>query len=275
MTPEDVYKAIDQLVSFILRYAVTLAAISALAMALIEAVKALFSLRDRFHKRRVRAWILSVPPPVQFFGQLNIVNETPFHQRVYAQLIQLTTGESAGAKAITDAIEWKPWDIGPGNALFALELEKMMGQIQSAADTAVNHPKVYSDLYLFLTMGADAKDITEWFDWSQEPPAHSLQQATLAKDQADAYSRLRQLVRRRLDAFQLVTSYRWQTGNQIASVALGAGLLFGSLAYLAREKPPQTKLQWLGLVVTSLLGGIMAPAAKDLVIALKKTRSNV
>ncbi|MBI4525521.1 MAG: alpha/beta hydrolase [Deltaproteobacteria bacterium] len=60
-TPENIYQTIDSLVGFILRYAVTLAAISGLAMALIELVKGLLSWRDRFHKRRLRKWIESVP----------------------------------------------------------------------------------------------------------------------------------------------------------------------------------------------------------------------
>jgi hypothetical protein len=58
-------------------------------------------------------------------------------------------------------------------------------------------------------------------------------------------------------------------------VLFGAVLLFGSLVYLARTKLPLSSLEWIGLAFVSLLGGIMAPVAKDLVIALKKVRSGV
>jgi hypothetical protein len=174
---------------------------------------------------------------------------------------------------MTRPIEWTPWQVSPGNALFAIELEKMMGQIQDAADTALGHPHVHPELYLFLSAGASLEDIANWHDWAQQPPVRTADDAAAAKRQADTYARLRQFIRRRLDAFQLTASYRWQTGNQLASVVLGAALLFGSLVYLVRHNLPGSLLGWLGLAFASLMGGIMAPVAKDLVIALKRMRS--
>lgn len=274
MTPEDVSKTIDHLVGFILRYAVTLAAIGALSMALIELLKALLSWRDRFHKRRACGWVQSVPVLGQAFERIHRPRpdkDAAFHERVYTQLIRLTTGETVGPLAMASPIEWTPWLVSPGNALFALELEKMMGQIQDAADTALGQPHVYPELYLFLSAGADLEDIANWFGWAQQPPVRTTDDAALAKSQADTYARLRQFIRRRLDAFQLIAGYRWQTGNQVASVLLGAVLLFGSLVYL---NPPQTLLRWVGFAFASLIGGIMAPVAKDLVIALKRMRSS-
>ncbi len=275
MTPEDVYKVIDRLVGFILRYAVTLAAVSAFSAALIEAVKALLSWRDRFHKAHLLRWVRSVPLPGEAARRIHReVEEARFHEYVYSQLLRLTTGEAPAETAMRMPIEWTPWVVSAGNALFALPLEKMMGQIQDAADTAMGNPHVYPELYLFLTAGADLDDISNWYRWAQEPPVRSTEDAKTAKTQADTYARLRQLVRRRLDAFQVTTSYRWETGNQVASVLFGAIVLFGSLVYLVSPPKPEG-LQLLGLALLSLMGGILAPAAKDLVIALKKVRSGV
>lgn len=276
MGPEDVYKAIDRLVGFVLRYAVTLAAVSAFSMALLESVKALLSWRDRFHKRHLLRWVNSISLPREACEQINWhFDEAQFNERVYAKLLRLTTGETPGGAAMVKPIEWTPWVVSAGNALFALSLDKMMGQIQDAADTALGNPHVYPELYLFLTAGADLTDIANWFRWAQEPPARSTEDAKTAKTQADTYARLRQLIRRRLDAFQVTTSYRWETGNQVASVLLGAVVLFGSLVYLTLDKPPKSSLEWIGLAFVSLTGGILAPVAKDLVIALKKVRSGV
>lgn len=261
ITPKDVYDVVKNFTDFILRYAITLVAISATSMALLEAVKALLSWRDRFHKQQIRQWINSVPGTAEV------------RERVYAQLIKLTTGEKAGSKEMAEPIEWKPWDISPRNALFAMELEKMLGQIQDAADTALGNPNVYPELYYFLSAGAAQDDINNWYQWAQQPPVRTADDAGLAKRQADTYARLRQFIRRRLDGLQLAASYRWATGNQIVSVTLGAVLLFGSLVYLVRNRPPLDTLGWLGLVFISLLGGILAPVAKDLVIALKRVRS--
>jgi len=260
-TPENVYETVNSLVGFILRYAVTLAAISALAMALIELVKALFSARDRFHKWRLLQWIRQTSP----------TNAA----RVYDSLIQLTTGEmpAESTKAAMDGgIEARPWVISYGNALFALSLEKMMGQIQDAADTAMVNPIIYPELYAFLTRGARDEDITNWRKWAQEPPVRSADKPEDAKQQAETYARLRQIIRRRLDAFQVTSAYQWETVNQMASIILGAVILFGSLLYLTKDsKEPGV----LVLLFASLIGGVMAPVAKDLVAALKKARSGV
>lgn len=249
-------------------------------MALIELFKGLLSWRDRFHKRRVRAWIESFPIPTQVFAEIRKSEPadaewTPpqadldFHKRVCAQLLRLTTGEGPDGVSMERPMEWRPWDVSLGNALFALPLDKMMGQIQDAADTAMGNPSLYPELYVLLTAGARIDDIIHWYSWAKEPPVRSADDATLAKTQADTYARLRQFIRRRLDAFQVTARYRWETGNQVASVLLGAVLLFGSLVYLAGPTGPSV----IGLAFASLIGGIMAPVAKDLVIALKKVRS--
>lgn len=268
MTPEGVGDVIKNLSEYILRYAITLAAVSALSMALLEAVKALGSVRDRFHKRRVRNWIerVTVPGEVLISGAPIPPDDRVFHEHVYGELVWLTTAEQVDATAITGSIEWKPWHISPSNALFALDAEKMMGQIQDAADAALNDPGRCLNLYLFLTDGAHPEDITNWYTWAGQPPVSTAADPTLAKRQADTYTRLRQFIRRRLDAFQLTTGYQWQTVNQIASVVLGALLLGGSLLYLDRT------VGWL-LVPLSLAGGFLAPVAKDLVLALKRVRS--
>lgn len=260
-TPENIFQTVDSLMAFILRYAVTLAAISALAMALIELVKALFSARDRFHKWRLREWIRQTSPTG---------TDTA---RVYGTLVQLTTGETpaeSSKTAMDGGIEARPWVISYGNALFALSLEKMMGQIQDAADTAMVNPKLYPELYAFLTRGARVDDIADWQKWAQEVPIRSADKPEDAKKQAETYARLRQVIRRRLDAFQVTSAYQWETLNQMASIILGAVILFCSLLYLTKDSEGPGVLV---LLFASLIGGVMAPVAKDLVSALKKARA--
>ncbi len=271
--PELVSETVQQISDFILRYAVTLAAVGALAMALIEAAKALLSLRDRFHKSIVRRWVEGARTPVKLIGDLGLTARTDeqFHRLVYAQLIRLTTGEDVGdeaAKAMAASVEGVPWDVSAKNALFALELDRMMGQVQDAADTALSNPTLYPDLYLFLSAGASAEDILRWYTWAGAPPVQTSEDRQLAKSQADTYARVRQLIRRRLDAFQLTAAYRWQTLNQFASVTLGAVLLFLSLLW---QRPAKANVAVL--ILASVLGGFLAPVAKDLVMALKRVRS--
>ena len=275
VAPESVFETVASFSDFILRYAVALAAVGALSMGLLEAIKAVFSLRDRFHLRLVRGWVETAPLPASLLAQLPpspSARERPSlpgepRARVYGDLIRLTTGESVKEDAHAVRIEWLPWDIGAANALFALELPRMLGQIQEAVDVALASPNLVPELYVFLTAGAADRDVLSWYEWAQQPPVGSASNPQLAKDQADTYTRLRQHVRRRLDALQLTASYRWQTGNQIAAVAVGAVLLYVSLLYLAGPKA-----NVFLLLAASLIGGLMAPVAKDLVIALKRVR---
>lgn len=271
--PEGVADAIGKISNFVLPYAVTLAAVGALSMALLEAAKALLSLRDRFQKGIVRGWIAiaRIPAGLGSTLQLEARTDDQYRGRIYVQLIRLTTGEIVGQDTLEGSVEPVPWDVSPKNALFALELERMMGQIQDAADAALNNPTLYPDLYLFMTAGARDDDILMWYGWAATPPIQTSEDRQGAKLQADTYARLRQLIRRRLDAFQLTARYRWQSLNQFTSVVLGAVLLFvANLMQLSWTIPPG---KFWELIFLSILGGVVAPVAKDLVMALKQVRS--
>jgi len=273
-SPESIANAIKDISDFVLRYAVTLAAVGALSMALLEAAKSLLSARDRFQKGIVREWIASAGVPAGSRSSLHLEASTDeqYRGRIYVQLIRLTTGEIVGQDALGASVELVPWDVSPKHALFALELERMMGQIQDAADSALNNPTLYPDLYLFLTAGAQDDDVQRWYGLAASPPIQTSEDRQAAKLQADTYSRLRQLIRRRLDALQLTARYRWQSLNQITSVALGAVLLFVANVMQLGWTIPSGKF-W-ELVLVSILGGVVAPVAKDLVMALKQVRSS-
>lgn len=88
---------------------------------------------------------------------------------------------------------------------------------------------------------------------------------------ADIHSRMRLLVRRRLDSFQTITAYRWAEWNQFWGWALGAVLLLAA-QWLASASGMQVPPDLPWMVVTSLAGGILAPVMKDLVDALGKVK---
>ncbi|MGQ0503675.1 MAG: hypothetical protein ACT4P0_13910 [Panacagrimonas sp.] len=48
------------------------------------------------------------------------------------------------------------------NALFTLELERMMSPIHDAVDVALTYPNQYSALYHFMVTGADQSDVAGW-----------------------------------------------------------------------------------------------------------------
>lgn len=290
MIPEDVLRIIESMSEFVLRYAIALAAAGTLTMALLEASKRLFKSREKYNERVLRNWIADTA--CRYASKkikLAVKEEPAFRDRVYRQLLHLTTGEDRNDPAIAlrqdmmgKVMAHVPWfRLRTWNALFTLDLERMMGQIQNAADVALANPEIYPELYLFLTTGADKDDVESWPELSQTMQA----KPQVAKDRASVYSRLQQVVRRRLDAFQLTTAYRWEHRYQRRSVVLGAVLLFASLVHLRwgmenilqdgmamMWKSSEDARSFVRILLASLIGGIAAPTARDMVVALKKVR---
>lgn len=275
--PGKVKEVVGELTDFILQYAIALAAISALAMALIEAYKSIMKTRERYHMRRLHDWIVSTQIPTLDVAGLN-TRATPAHQfqeNVFRQLMHLTTGSdlvNASLMSLRE-IDGKNFRPSDTNALFTLELEKMMGQIQDAAEIVLSSPDAFPELFLFLTQGAKRLDIQTWVNAAAAPLAKQPDEEK--KNAVEAYGRLNKYVRRRLDGLQLNASYTWAKKNQWWSVVVGAVLMAGSLFYLEVVKTDDATnvAAWIQIVLASLLGGVVAPVAKDLVTALKKVRT--
>lgn len=272
--PDRVLLAVGSMSDFILHYALALAATSVLAMALLEAWKSVRKTRECFHMRQLHGWISQAPVPASMSKDASS-GPGGFHDQVVRQLILLTTGQDLDTRYALERIQGERFELLPSNALFALELERMMGQIQEAADIALSYPSVYPELYQFLTLGASEDDILNWQKESTWVPEENLLSRQAMKDRVDAFSRLSKLVKRRLDSLQITINFQWTRWNQVWSIALGGALLFASLAYIefsTSEWALINPLTWLRILVASLVGGIVAPVAKDLVVALKKVR---
>jgi hypothetical protein len=260
MEPAQITALVERMADFILDYAIALAAVGALTMVLLEALKSLFRLREKYHYNELRKWI-------QAPG--NAGDET------WRQLIRLTTGDAPTAQPASLSWVGGNFQITYSNALFTLELEKMMGQIQAAADVVLDSPKQYESLYGFLTAGAARQDIDDWKVAADAPLDPKTGDAKKTRDVAQQYTRLNKYVRRRLDSFQLRTSFRWSSANQKWSVVVGAVIMFVALSYLEYRQSDGNLgvLDVLPFIAPAILGGAIAPMAKDLVVALRKVRS--
>lgn len=281
MDPTVVQSAVVDFADFMLNYFVALAAVGALAMAIVEAWKNVFDSRTRYHMRAVQRWI-GVEGGRDFAaGALLRSAVTPLSpERAYAELIHLTTGtelprddsEAQRLFAYSEAVSRKiNIPRSAELALFSLELERMMGHIQDAGDSALKDPKRYPNLYRFLVWGAKASDIK---DWSTQATAISLDKKPDRKkstERANLYARLHDATKRKLDGFQLYTAYRWTNLNQLAANVIGAATLFGALLFVNSKAMSWSTL--LLFFVISLAGGALAPVAKDIVMALQKVRS--
>lgn len=211
-------------------------------------------------------------------------------QQRYQQFGALTTGLQPAAFSLSDDAGWRFRSID--RAVFELETSRMMSQVQDAADVVLNNPTTYEALYSFLTRGCDPQDVADWRRFLHDAAEGKVPPPEQQKAQADRYGRLRLAVRRQLDAFQSVTQMRWDDLNQLWAVAVGAVILLLAQLIVAGAKPIHPllaaehpwlalKAGWatlqgveahLALLLSSLLGGALAPVAKDLVDALAKLK---
>lgn len=285
---------VKALSDFLLQYLTPLAAIGALSMSLIELWKKLFETRAKFHARRWYGWMNE-----------SLGNPNPGGQEIHPvvsplkQLLQPCTGSSdndAAAKAEElvraegklrgYAVFWRPRS--PAYAVFGLELERMMGSIQEAADTVLANPTKYPSLYNFFVRGADSDDVKTWIgDGTRQNPGGPAALAAAAgqtnneqsreqiKKLSDISARLRQVVKGKLDGFQLYTSDTWANHNQLWANAVGIVLMFLTLEF--NRLPKYGWSQFVDFATSSrvllvLIGGILSPVAKDLVTALQNVK---
>jgi hypothetical protein len=290
--PTGVISTVNRFTDFILQYLVALGAVGALSMALTEAGKKLLDSRTKFLALRWTRWaertrfdetLLSGPATAAHGGA-----PLPHPTRLDAmsQLLQLCTGvPSDEATAIAQGLfdshgklpMWHAFYPAPGHALFALDLGRMMGSIQEAADIALSSPRQHPSLYLLMTTGANPEDITRWYVEGESSLAEltdatpTAEQRQRVKDHADRYARLRQIVKRKLDGFQLYTGDRWGSWNQFSANLIGIGVMFLVLLSMRLNATGPT-LGFPAIIVFSLLGGVLSPVAKELVAALKRVR---
>lgn len=289
MDPITVQKTVETFADFLLKYFVALAAVGALSMAMIELWKKLRDSRTRFHAKAVSAWMNASPGAFELARNLNLSSggEASLNH-AYRELIHLTTGTGMDAAFDTSrTLLDRRGDLGgtwrfarkPEHALFALELDRMLGHIQDAADIALSNPKRYTNLYLFMTHGAEPQDVGDWYLQADTLPrvmdAESVDRDE-AKRRADLYARLHQVVKRKLDAFQLFEGDKWVNWNQLSANIAGMLVLFVTLLWVQLTGPSGAQGLSLGgiagIVIASLLGGMLAPIAKDVIVALRKVR---
>jgi hypothetical protein len=239
---DDMLAAIQAWSSQVLHFAVLLAAVGTITMAFLELLKALTRARLWFHKRVLERWI-----------------DDP----ALSQLLVLSAGSSE------DVFGW-----------YDQPDERLMATLQSAANVALNYPLAYPDLYAFLTAGsgrADAGaersegDAETWRKASKigsDPvPDDEAERATflaLSRQGTDARARLGNLAQRKLDSFASRIDYVWSRLNQSLAVIVGTVLFYWFISSSEAVHEAPGVARW-GLAV---LGGLVAPFAKDVVSAL-------
>lgn len=292
---EAIDAGLAEIVAFITRYAITLAALGVLTVALIEAYKKLFSTLPKFHQSALQRWLEQqearppmsdavLQPDLKKGGHYGVAGDTrataiddkrgpPYEwRRAYDELLHLSTGLKLGS-FLGESAAKDGGNIGFSRnvsfALFELELSRMMAQVQEAADACLNSPRRYAHWFQFVTRGCDAKDVQRWIEsfGGDAPPTDDQRLTQAEREQmAELYGRIRLLVRRQLDSFQTITAYRWREWNQFWSWAVGGALLM--VVQVFQFGGPTSVVDFVKMFAIALLGGILAPVAKDLMDAL-------
>lgn len=175
------------------------------------------------------------------------------------------------------------------DVLFDQPTERMLGQIQAAANLSLEFPDRYPNAYAFFTQEdlqmklapsavGKRSDNELWADFATRTAREGitadevqrLKQESDGRAASQARVRLGNLIARRLDTFQNRTQYLWARGNQSASIIVGAILT----AYaLTRNTTVSDAKDFVVLLCLSMLAGMLAPFAKDVVTAISGMRT--
>ena len=293
--------AFSALIDRVLQYAILLAAVGTVAMALLEAIKKLFDFRTKFHADNWAAFMKSngyVPPSgkptecdafvalLQLASGVNLeqasaavqeltggVNPRPKPRIALAEARTLTQRVSNNGKQKLVPTFW----MHPKAAysVFAQPTGAMVTTLGDAADVALAAPNKHESLFSFLVRGASNTDIERWMDADGSPAVGSSnesaqekkERAERAREAAGALSRLRLQARRKLAAFQLFTEQSWASWNQLWANVLGVIVMGIVMVNL--------DLSALQMLLGAAFGGILSPVAKDLVSALDRAKADL
>ena len=176
----------------------------------------------------------AVARPRAWYHRWKVLGWLNNDQESYDQLIKLATG-------------------GDESTLMFLPTDQLMGQINAAIQIALQDPgrEEFQPLIRQVTKVARSSDV----DGLLKEPTDDQRMELVPK--------ILPFVQRNLDGLQLHIQTRWALKLQALSLVTSAVIVFLSLeGYRLPE-----------MIVISLIGGMLAPIARDLVMAIRKARA--
>ena len=261
----ELVRGLGKITTYVMTWAVPLAAIGTVSMALLQTAKNLLPLRSWFQRTRLRAW---------FKARVTGSSE-PESKATSTVTTDTTTALANVEEAIRDLINLAA--SGDQDALYDLPIEEMCAKIKDVVSVVLDYPKLHIHLLSCLASEATAEDIKILMN---PPPLESLlkrpDQSTedeqhAVRNFAAAKSRVGVQIRSSVDAIQTLIGFRWKFCLQLASVVLSA--LLGAAALQLGIGPGQDYPKLETTLIIAVLAGFLAPVARDLVAALEKLRS--
>ncbi len=214
-----------------------LGAVAAITMAILQIIKDVTPLRRIYQRWWMSTWITQ---QAAGFGALhNNAKANP--AKAAMALVELTTG-------------------GLADAFYDLSPEDMELQANAAGQIVLDEPSRYPDLLFVLSVGA------AWEDLDRVGPGQP--KAGSTQEYFEARSRLVRRMARNLQGARLALSNRWKLWMQLAALLLTT-LLVEAVVVSSR---PSDGVTYVLAIPVGLVGGYLAPVARDLLAALQRLR---
>jgi hypothetical protein len=246
---------------FVANWAIPLAAIGTLSMALLQTAKNLLPMRARYQRRFMKAWIAMA------------VSGFPSGLRKHAD------AASAGGPTNADLAETDLINLaasGDSEAFYSLEAAQMCTQIRNVTSVLLDYPAMHERLLFCLVSQSQLSDFRKVLSppdhklLSSLPHEHSEADKKHIKEYAAAKSRLAAQMRCNIDAIQASIEFRWKRSMQILSLALCA--VIGVVALIIANNGVSLADIW-GILLIAVISGVLAPVARDLAAAVENWRS--
>lgn len=253
-------QGLDVLARRALPLLISMAAIGVLTMALQQAIKDMLRLHVGFNRRRFEGW----------------ADAEAASGDARRQLLTLALGGTR--RTATASL--------PDEALFELSIAALTAQLSSAAKFALAFPEAHEPALRLAVGPLGDTDVgtlvavtaAEHARIAAGDPITPTHEAQLSSAE-EARTRLSYLIDRRMDAFQVEATSRWEHRNKQAAFFLSAllalaaiGVYVVSYQYWTPLSKPQVAALGLMVPLAALVAGFVAPVAKDLVTALQSVR---
>ena len=248
--PTAIETMVNLVVASVYRYAVALAAVGVVSMAILQTVKDMLPARRWFQRWWVGRWL-----DRQVAAAASQTASAPIKAVAHEDLVRLATS-------------------GDDKALYDLPIEQVGGLMNAASQIVLDYPPDHRDLLLCLAAQARPEDLELLL---AQGPSATRPRATLtepARSQfVDARNRVTHQVQRSLDGLQIAAGFRWKWMIQLLSIVLSCLLVWAGMAFFMGERGSVIRANFLILyLLAGVLGGFLAPVARDLVAALQQLR---
>jgi hypothetical protein len=271
-----IQKFVEAVSSYAYPFLKAMAAVGVLSMAVLQTLKDMFPLRNWFQQFFVQRWLQRKSQEAsQRWKEWMSREGSPWFDA------ESQRTDPPAARSLVAGPNWRVAETdlfklatdGDRDALYDLPIEQLCGQLNSAAQMVLDRPREHADLMLTLASVADPADVARvMFPPKEAKAARPLNEGEGQRrhdSYIDARTRVTHQVQRAIDALQIRVGFRWKFAMQLASIALSG--LFAGLGMWMFWKGSQL---FLSSFVVAVLGGFLAPVARDLVATLQQLKKN-